>query len=121
MTGTPSRTARARLRRSVWRKLQAKSRPEVHEEHERRPYTGRGGVATRSPMSSGVVGVDATGIWDESHTPYPPRSARLPERASEAARPAQGEQKSAEAKVAASQRGERAKLEEKNRSRVFDA
>ena len=78
-------------------------------------------MATRSPMSPGPADVDATGGWDESHVPYPPRSVRLLARASEAARPAQGVQKSAEAKVVASQRGERAEHEVTNRSRMFDA
>ena len=85
------------------------------------PYGGREGVDTRSPMSSGPAGVDATGEWDESEVPCPPRSARLPARAREAARPAQDVRKSAEAKVAASQRGERAEQGVTNRSRAFDA
>jgi hypothetical protein len=121
MTGTSSRTARARPRGSVRRKLQAKSRPEEHEAYRRRPYGGREGVDTRSPMSSGPADVDATGEWDESQVPYPPRSARLPAGASEAARPAQDVRKSAEAKVAMSQHGERAEHEVTNRSRAFDA
>ena len=121
MTGTSSRTARAQPRGSVWRKLQANSRPEVHEAHTRRPHGGRGDDRTRSPMSSGPTDVDATGVWEESHAPYPLRSARLPARASEAIRPAHGVQKSAEAKVAASQRGKRAEQEVTNRSQSFDA
>ena len=116
MTGTPSRTARARLQGNVRRKLQAKSRPEEHDAHKRRPYGGREGVDTRSPMSSGPAGVDATGEWEEGHVPYPPRSARLPARASKAARSAQDVRKSAEAKVAVSQYGERAEHEVTNRS-----
>ena len=72
-------------------------------------------------MSSGPVGVYATGIWDEGHVPYPPRSAYLPHGASEAARPAHGVQKSAAVKVAAVQGGERTKREEPNRSQTFDA
>lgn len=116
MTGTPSRTARARPRGSVWRKLYAKSRPEEHEGYTRRRTGGRGAASIRSPMSSGPDDVNATGRWDESHAPSLPRSVRLPARASEATRRAQGVQKSAEAKVAASQCGERAKHEVRNRS-----
>ena len=78
MTGTSSRTARAQPRGSVWRKLQANSRPEVHEAHTRRPPGGRGDDRPRSPMSSGPTDVDATGIGEESHAPNPLRSARLP-------------------------------------------
>ena len=72
-------------------------------------------------MSFGPTSVDATGTWDEGHAPYPPRSARLPVGASEAARPAYDVQKSAEAKVVASQRDERAEHEVMNRNRAFDA
>ena len=114
MTGTPSRTARAEPRGTVERKLQAKSRPEEHEAHSRRASDGRGDVRPRSPMSSGSVHVVATGRWDEGHVSYPPRSG-------DGGRKASNAQKSAEVKVAASQRGERAEHEVMNRSRAFDA
>lgn len=78
MTGSSSRTARAKPRGDVWRKLYAKSRPEVHEAYLRRLSGGRGGVGLRSPMSSGPADVYATGIWDEGHVSSHPRSAHLP-------------------------------------------
>jgi hypothetical protein len=40
MTGTPSRTATVPAARGIGRKLYAKSRPEVHEEHTRRQLVG---------------------------------------------------------------------------------
>ena len=53
MSGTPSRTATARSRGRVERKLETKLRSEEHESHKRQPSGGRGAVGTRSPMTSG--------------------------------------------------------------------
>jgi hypothetical protein len=121
MTGTPSRTARAVPRGTVWRKLEAKSRPEEHEVHEGERAVGEGAVPPEAQSHPEPPRVDATGRWDESRVSYPPRSAWSPEGAREAGRPTMGRQKSAEAKVVASQRGERAEHEVKNRNRTFDA
>jgi len=78
MTGSSSRTARAKPRGDVWRKLYAKSRPEEHKAHPRRLPGGRGGGSLPSPMSSGPADVYATGMWDEGHVSSHPRSAHLP-------------------------------------------
>jgi len=78
VTGTPSRTATASSRGGVGRKLEAKPRPEVHKSHMRRPFGGRGGVGTRSPMSPGLADVDAAGTRGEGHASYPGRSVGLP-------------------------------------------
>ena len=56
MAGTSSRTATASLRGGVGRQLQAKPWPEEHEPHRRRPFGGRGGQKTRSPMPFGLDG-----------------------------------------------------------------
>ncbi len=66
MSGTPSRTATARSRGRVGRKLEANSRPEEHESHTRHRISGRGGVGTRSPMTSGLSDVDAAGVGGRS-------------------------------------------------------
>lgn len=66
MSGTLSRTATARSRDPVGRKLKAKPRPEEHEVHTRRRHGGRGVVGIRSPMTSGPDGVDATGMRGRS-------------------------------------------------------
>ena len=49
-------------------------------------------------------GVDATGVWEESHAPYPGRSAHPPMRLATLRGVVKGEQKSAEAVVCAGQR-----------------
>ncbi len=77
MTGTSSRTATASPRGGVGRKLKAKPRPEEYELHTRRPNDGRGGVGTRSPMSSRSSVVYAAGSRGEGHASYPGRSACL--------------------------------------------
>ena len=51
-------------------------------------------------------GVDATGVWEESHAPYPGRSAHLPLWLVALRGEAKDEQKSAEAEVAAAHSGE---------------
>lgn len=53
MSGTPSRTATARPRGRVERKLETNLRSEEHEPHTRQPNGGRGAVGIRSPMTSG--------------------------------------------------------------------
>jgi len=79
MTGNPSRTARANPRGDVWRKLYAKSRPEViRSAGEAFAWWVRPRSVSKPDSHSGPAGVDATGRREEGHESYHLRSARLP-------------------------------------------
>ena len=92
MTGTPSRTARASVaRRSLKEavgKVPARGTRTAYEAVDRR---ARGREDPKPDSHPGRSAVDAAGMWDEGHAPYPGRSGSLPERARVAVRRADGE------------------------------
>jgi hypothetical protein len=92
MTGTSSRTARASVARRSLKEAEGK----VLARGTRSAYKAVSGWAKghedlKPDSHSDWLVVDATGIWDESHAPYPGRSGSLPNEGRVAARRADGE------------------------------
>lgn len=92
MTGTSSQTART----SVARRSLKEAGGKVLARGTRSAYKAASGWA-RGPKDpkpdshSDRLVVDATGMWDKSHAPYPGRSGSLPNEARVAARRTDGE------------------------------
>ena len=121
MTGTPSRTARA----SVARRGLKEAGGKVPARGTRTAYEAAGGWARghedlKPDSHSDRPAVDAAGMWDESHAPYPGRSGSLPLRLGPPRGGPMGSQKSAEAVVVAGAPRRRAERSGRSRCRAFD-